>query len=209
MEIIATRDILSGEEVTIDYGENWERPWEAHVQSWEAPINDGTYVPVRAMIESNDLRTSDELESNPYPDNVQLVCLFWESEFEGTRKRMMRGVKKKPHQARTGYQKTESMQNIRRPPHGGGGKHDFKAGAEATKEREKGETKKKGEKKKGKDSSNSNSFSRFVYYGMEFFLGCLYISLCDINNIWVHPLQYFRAVVFLRVSYGVEFHVEV
>ena len=44
---------------------------------------------------------------------------------------------------------------------------------------------------------------------MEFFLGCLYISLCDINNIWVHPPQYFRAVVFLRVSYGVEFHVEV
>jgi len=76
----------------------------------------------------------------------------------------------------------------------------------ATKEREKGEKQReKGEKKKGKDSSNSNSFSRFVYYGMEFFLGCLYISLCDINNIWVHPLQYFRAVVFLRV----EFHVEV
>jgi len=83
MEIVATRDILSGEEVIIDYGENWERAWEAHVQSWEAPINDGTYVPVRAMIESNDLRTADELESNPYPDNVQLVCLFWESEFEG------------------------------------------------------------------------------------------------------------------------------
>ena len=67
----------------------------------------------------------------------------------------------------------------------------------------------KGEKKKGKDSSNSNSFSRFVYYGMKFFLGCLYISLYDMNNIWVHPLHYFPSVVFLRVSYGVEFHVEV
>ena len=78
----------------------------------------------------------------------------------------------------------------------------------ATKEREKGE-KKRREKKKGKDSSNSNSFSRFVYYGMKFFLGCLYISLYDMNNIWVHPLHYFPSVVFLRISYGVEFHVEV
>ena len=82
IEIIATRDISPGEEVTIDYGENWERDWVRHVKTWKAPIDDGTYIPVRTMIENNDLRTVDELKSNPYPENVQLVCFFWEPDIE-------------------------------------------------------------------------------------------------------------------------------
>eukprot|EP00542_Grammatophora_oceanica_P001423 CAMPEP_0194070020 /NCGR_PEP_ID=MMETSP0009_2-20130614/87956_1 /TAXON_ID=210454 /ORGANISM="Grammatophora oceanica, Strain CCMP 410" /LENGTH=289 /DNA_ID=CAMNT_0038723257 /DNA_START=60 /DNA_END=926 /DNA_ORIENTATION=- len=41
-EIVALRDIARGEEVTIDYGVEWERAWEAHVAQWRSPDRQGT-----------------------------------------------------------------------------------------------------------------------------------------------------------------------
>ena len=82
-EVIATRDILPGEEVFIDYGERWEIAWDAHVETWESPKNDGTFIPIRTMIDEKDFRTIEELKSNPYPSNVKQVCCFWENEFDG------------------------------------------------------------------------------------------------------------------------------
>lgn len=38
MEIVALRDILPGEEVTFDYGLEWETAWEQHVQTWKPPV---------------------------------------------------------------------------------------------------------------------------------------------------------------------------
>jgi hypothetical protein len=80
-ELVATRDILPGEEVFIDYGENWENAWSTHVDNWQPRDNDGTYFPIRTMIENKQFRTQEELESNPYPLNVQQVCCFWPEEF--------------------------------------------------------------------------------------------------------------------------------
>mmetsp|Transcript_26636 Transcript_26636/g.30489 ORF Transcript_26636/g.30489 Transcript_26636/m.30489 type:complete len:617 (+) Transcript_26636:206-2056(+) len=74
-EVVATRDIAPGEEVLIDYGLNWETAWQEHVENWEAPETPD-YVPVRTMKEFGDLRSIDELETDPYPANVQLVCYF-------------------------------------------------------------------------------------------------------------------------------------
>lgn len=37
LEIFATRDILPGEEVYIDYGEEWEKAWTEHVVGWQPP----------------------------------------------------------------------------------------------------------------------------------------------------------------------------
>ena len=84
IEIVAIRDIAPGEEVFIDYGERWEMEFDDHVEKWEPPSDDGrgSYVPVRTMIENKDFRTLDELVTNPYPSNVQLVCIYWESDFE-------------------------------------------------------------------------------------------------------------------------------
>ena len=76
LEVVATRDIYPGEEVLIDYGENWEAAYEHHVANWKPPVDDGSYVPVRTMIDTKDFRTVADQELNPYPQNVINVCFF-------------------------------------------------------------------------------------------------------------------------------------
>ena len=44
MEIVALRDIEAGEEVFIDYGEDWEKAWEKHVASWAPPYRSEGYM---------------------------------------------------------------------------------------------------------------------------------------------------------------------
>jgi len=46
MDVVATRAILPDEEVFIDFGEEWEAAWAAHVQNWESPCQavNGTRV---------------------------------------------------------------------------------------------------------------------------------------------------------------------
>ncbi|KAL7555942.1 hypothetical protein ACA910_005482 [Epithemia clementina (nom. ined.)] len=43
-EYIATRDLLEGEEVLLDYGEDWERAWSQHVASWLPPTANCTPI---------------------------------------------------------------------------------------------------------------------------------------------------------------------
>jgi hypothetical protein len=43
MDFVALRDIERGEEITIDYGWEWEQAWQAHVQAFEAPVR--RYMP--------------------------------------------------------------------------------------------------------------------------------------------------------------------
>ncbi|KAL7555943.1 hypothetical protein ACA910_005483 [Epithemia clementina (nom. ined.)] len=38
-EYVATRDLLEGEEVLLDYGEDWERAWSQHVANWSPPTS--------------------------------------------------------------------------------------------------------------------------------------------------------------------------
>lgn len=73
MEFVATRDIQEGEEILIDYGQEWEETWNKHVQEWEPPSNADTYTPARVFNEQDELRTIYE---EPYPSNVQTVCWF-------------------------------------------------------------------------------------------------------------------------------------
>lgn len=75
LEVIALRDIYPGEEVFIDYGSGWEAAYQRHLETWESP-GDDDFVPVRKMTEERDFRTKEELVTNPYPRNVQLVCFF-------------------------------------------------------------------------------------------------------------------------------------
>jgi len=82
LEVVATRDIYPGEEVLIDYGENWEAAYEHHVANWKPPVDDGSYIPVRTMIDSRDFRTVAEQELNPYPKNVITACYFTDGEHD-------------------------------------------------------------------------------------------------------------------------------
>lgn len=63
--------------IFIDYGENWENAWNAHVEKWNMQKwnnDESIYTPVQILVENNDYRTLDELKANPYPENIQLLC---------------------------------------------------------------------------------------------------------------------------------------
>lgn len=81
LEIIATRDIHPGEEVFIDYGEEWETAWDEHIKNFEPPSEEEEegelLVSVSEMNQMDILRTSEELDEYPMPDNVQLTCVYW------------------------------------------------------------------------------------------------------------------------------------
>ncbi len=79
LEVVATRDIFPGEEVTIDYGVNWELAWQRHLDTWEPPERvKNAYIPLNTMIGEMEMRirTVEDLEQDPYPDNIQSVCYY-------------------------------------------------------------------------------------------------------------------------------------
>jgi len=84
-EVIATRDIKTGEEIFLDYGPNWEDAWELHRNEWKPP-NEGTkfgnYTPLNSVRSNFLFRTIDELKKKPYPDNIITACYWYEYEDE-------------------------------------------------------------------------------------------------------------------------------
>jgi len=77
IDVIATRDIALGEEVLLDYGEEWEEAWEEHLNGWKADID--ALISLKDM--SGDgrsilIRTVQEQQDDPYPSSVGTVCLY-------------------------------------------------------------------------------------------------------------------------------------
>ena len=94
LEFVATRDILEGEEIFIDYGDRWQTAWDQHVKDW-TPVdpskdyNNYTHCTKLSTentektlykraetfkIEGIPIRTIEEQEINPYPRNVVTKC---------------------------------------------------------------------------------------------------------------------------------------
>lgn len=75
MELIAIREIRQGEEILMDYGDEWEAAWKAHVANWK-PADD--YYISAAQLNADTtsrLRTVfEELQDKTNPDNVELQC---------------------------------------------------------------------------------------------------------------------------------------
>ena len=90
IEIVALRDILPGDEVFIDYGEEWEQAWDNHVKSWEPERpeeaeyyfsisdanNQSPTEPLEYLI-SETIR-GDEVD-HPY---IFTGCLYWPTEWD-------------------------------------------------------------------------------------------------------------------------------
>jgi SET domain len=73
MELIALRDIQSGEEIFLDYGDEWEAAWQNHIANFVPIDGAATYVAAWQLNDSTEtLRTEFEAIENPYPDNVVL-----------------------------------------------------------------------------------------------------------------------------------------
>ena len=82
-EVVATRDILPEEEVTIDYGPDWTRSWKEHVARFiqrqkilEAKYSDYVYSFEMNRNKGDMIRTVDEQQADPYPANLQTSCFY-------------------------------------------------------------------------------------------------------------------------------------
>lgn len=73
LELIATSDIMEGEEIFLDYGARWDEAWDNHVRNWVPPKGDD-YTPVQLLAIQEEIRTEDEQKDDPYPGNVVLMC---------------------------------------------------------------------------------------------------------------------------------------
>lgn len=105
LEFIATRDIQPGEEVFINYGDEWQKAWDEHVKNWEAippekdynnltlwaqetAMSSGKDGYVRAEVFNTQIktpiRTVDEQKTDPYPQSLELQCLVrvgWDASY--------------------------------------------------------------------------------------------------------------------------------
>ena len=60
----------------MDYGQEWETAWNRHVQEWVPSTLNDDYVhssQYNASLEY--FRTAEELKANPYPSNLQTMCI--------------------------------------------------------------------------------------------------------------------------------------
>ena len=79
MEIVATRPIKEGEEVFIDYGDEWQAAWDEHVASFKA-LNMKEW-PIRAIDLNGEYKTKafptiDEQKKKPLPETVEQKCFL-------------------------------------------------------------------------------------------------------------------------------------
>jgi hypothetical protein len=78
LELVALRDIDEGEEILLDYGDEWVAAWQAHVADWSPPTQPETYQSAeeyRALLAAN----GDTIENFDYDSllgNVDVFCLF-------------------------------------------------------------------------------------------------------------------------------------
>jgi hypothetical protein len=79
----ALSDIEPGEEVYIDYGDEWQAAWEAHIQRWKPPLRAESYRPAAELNqdEHHIVRTVDEAL---YQD-VRVMCHHWYRYLQGHR----------------------------------------------------------------------------------------------------------------------------
>lgn len=76
-EYVAIKPIKAGEEVFMDYGEEWEQAWQEHLKNWKPPKDSDDYIHSTEWPEDY-IRTTSE---SPYPDNLVVMCIESYSEY--------------------------------------------------------------------------------------------------------------------------------
>jgi hypothetical protein len=83
MDVVAIRDLQTDEEIFLDYGDEWEKAWQHHVDTWEPVAGAEHYKPAEQLNKDPDsIKTELELISEPYPDSVKL---YFSTGFAGAR----------------------------------------------------------------------------------------------------------------------------
>lgn len=77
-DYVATQNISAGEELFLDYGDEWEVAWNEHAAKWKLErIWSSSYISAKRWNEKVagiPLRTSVETASDPYPANLHIRC---------------------------------------------------------------------------------------------------------------------------------------
>ena len=71
MEFVALKDIQPGEELFVDYGDEWENAWQEHLRTWKPVPGAEHYISAEQLNNATDhLKTEFEQMFDPYPGNV-------------------------------------------------------------------------------------------------------------------------------------------
>ena len=79
IEYFTLRDIEPDEEVTINYGLDWEKAWDQHVRKWQPPATDEDYYSAEDLNGDPDtemIMTIEEQQEFPYPSSVVTSCFY-------------------------------------------------------------------------------------------------------------------------------------
>ncbi|KAL7553451.1 hypothetical protein ACHAWF_016736 [Thalassiosira exigua] len=104
MELVATRPIEKGEEILLNYGDEWEKAWKEHVANWGETIK-GKSFPRSAMV-LNDLYKGEGKPPEPFPtvdddkkeydeESVAINCMILYDEDKIERRRNQDGTRTK------------------------------------------------------------------------------------------------------------------
>lgn len=74
MELVTTRDIELGEEIFLDYGDEWESAWQEHVKRWKPNLEAAAYQSAFEMNQkfNHVFRTEFEQLQEPYSNHLML-----------------------------------------------------------------------------------------------------------------------------------------
>lgn len=80
LKIVAARDIGVGDEITINYGNSWQKAWDSYEEKWKE-TKEGKPHPLKAedlrkMYKNKPFETPETLEKNPYPDDILTFCFL-------------------------------------------------------------------------------------------------------------------------------------
>lgn len=74
IDFIAIRDIQPGEEILIDYGDEWEMAWKRHVSTWQPPVGAEDYIMAAELNEREVIPTVHEQSHHRNEEYVHLYC---------------------------------------------------------------------------------------------------------------------------------------
>jgi hypothetical protein len=74
LELVALRGIVEGEELLLDYGEEWDTAWRLHTKFWKPVEGALDYAYPADMDLTKPFQTLDEQEKYPYPANLATAC---------------------------------------------------------------------------------------------------------------------------------------
>ena len=105
LELVATRNIKKGEEVLLDYGDDWAKAWAEHLKSWKEVTKDSSFS--KSAMTLNEVYHSQSKPIKPFPTSsenaddsvdeeyVELICYLMYDEEKIERRRNQDGTRTK------------------------------------------------------------------------------------------------------------------